>query len=110
MTEGSEFEYGAERDLYLLYVVQIDSGIQSTQPLMQWIRGVKRPGRDANHSSETGTAGKNTRIYLLTPLYAFKALCLVKHRHGVTILPLSGYTYRIPQDVYASRKILYCCT
>jgi hypothetical protein len=43
-----------------------------TQPRIQWIPGalspgVKRPGREANHSPPTSAEGNNTWIYTSTP-------------------------------------------
>jgi hypothetical protein len=50
----------------------------STQPLIQWVpgalsSGVKRPGREADHSSPTSSEVKNTWIYTSTPPYVFMA-------------------------------------
>jgi hypothetical protein len=49
-----------------------------TQPPIQWVPwaispGVKRPGREADHSPPTGAEVKNTWIYTSTPPYAFMA-------------------------------------
>jgi hypothetical protein len=47
---------------------------------------VKRQGREAGHSPPTCAGVKKKRIYTLTPLYAFIAMCLVKHRDSFTFL------------------------
>jgi hypothetical protein len=49
-----------------------------TQPLIQWVPGalspgVKRPGREADHSPPTSAEVKKIRIYTSTLLYAFMA-------------------------------------
>jgi hypothetical protein len=49
-----------------------------TQPPIQWVPGalspgVKRPGREADHSPPTSAEVKKMRIYISTPPYAFKA-------------------------------------
>jgi hypothetical protein len=50
----------------------------STQPPIQWVPGalspgVKRPGREADHSPPTTAEVKNTWIHISTSPYAFKA-------------------------------------
>jgi hypothetical protein len=42
--------------------------------------GVKRPGREADHSHSSSAEVKNAWSYTSTPQYAFMAQCLVKHR------------------------------
>jgi hypothetical protein len=49
-----------------------------TQPPIQWVPahlspGVKRPGREVDHSSRTSAEIKKIWIYTSTPLYAFMA-------------------------------------
>jgi hypothetical protein len=49
-----------------------------TQPPIQWVvgslsLGVKRPGREADHSPPTSAKGKKTWVYTSTPPYAFMA-------------------------------------
>jgi hypothetical protein len=60
----------------------------SIQPSIQWVPGalslgVKRPGREADHSPPS-SAEVNVWSYTSTPLYAFMAWCLVKHRDNFT--------------------------
>jgi hypothetical protein len=40
--------------------------------------GVKRQGREADHSPPSSAEVKNAWSYTSTPVYAFKAWCLVK--------------------------------
>jgi hypothetical protein len=52
--------------------------LRSTQPPIQWVPGalspgVKRPGRDADHSPRTSAEVKKMWIYTSTPTYAFMA-------------------------------------
>jgi hypothetical protein len=53
----------------------------STQPPIQWVpgalsQGVKRPGREADHSPPANAEVKKMCIYTSTPPYAFMAYCL----------------------------------
>jgi hypothetical protein len=52
--------------------------------LFHW--GVKRPGREADHSSVTSAEVKKTWIYTSTPAYVFMAWCLINHRGSFTFL------------------------
>jgi hypothetical protein len=50
----------------------------STQPPIQWVPwalfpGVKRPGREADHSPPASAEVKKMWIYTATPLYAYMA-------------------------------------
>jgi hypothetical protein len=45
----------------------------STQPPIQWVSGVKRPGREADHSPPASAEVKKMWIYISTPPYAFMA-------------------------------------
>jgi hypothetical protein len=52
---------------------------------IQWVPrtlslGVKRPGREADHSPPSSAEVKNAWSYTSTPQYVFMAWCLVKHR------------------------------
>jgi hypothetical protein len=58
-----------------------------TQPPIQWVPGasslgVKRPGREVDHSAPSGAEVKNAWSYTSTPQYVFMAGCLVKHRNN----------------------------
>jgi hypothetical protein len=59
------------------------------QPPIQWVPealslGVKRPGREADHSPPSIAEVKNARSYTSTPQYVFMAWCLVKHSDNFT--------------------------
>jgi hypothetical protein len=45
----------------------------STQPPIQWIPGIKRPGSEADHSPPTSAKVKKMWIYTFIPPYAFMA-------------------------------------
>jgi hypothetical protein len=56
----------------------------STQPPIQWVPGflslgVKRLGREADHSPPSSAEVKNAWSYNSTPQYVFIGWCLVKH-------------------------------
>jgi hypothetical protein len=49
----------------------------STQPPIKWVPGVKRQGREADHSSPTSAEVKKMWIYTFTLLFVFMAECLI---------------------------------
>jgi hypothetical protein len=51
--------------------------------------GVRRPGREADHSPPSSAKLKNAWSYTSTPQYAFMEWCLVRGSTGTT-LPLPG--------------------
>jgi hypothetical protein len=60
-----------------------------TQPPLQWVAGalslgVKRPGRETDHSPPSTAEVKNAWSYTSAPQYVFMAWCLVKHRGNFT--------------------------
>jgi hypothetical protein len=60
-----------------------------TQPPIQWAPGalslgVKRPGREADHSPPSSAEVKNAWSYTSIPHYVFMSWCLVKHRDNFT--------------------------
>jgi hypothetical protein len=56
--------------------------------------GVKRPGREADHSRPSSAEVKNTWSYTSTPRYVFMTWCLVKHGDNFTFtLPLPDFLY-----------------
>jgi hypothetical protein len=76
-TEGSEFASpGGGKNF--LFSTSSRPALGSTQPPIQWVpgalsMGVKRPGREADHSPSTSVEVKKIWIYTFTPPYAFKA-------------------------------------
>jgi hypothetical protein len=59
--------------------------LEPIQPPIQWVLGalspeVKRPGREADHSSPSSTEVKECVALHLRPQYVFMAWCLVKQR------------------------------
>jgi hypothetical protein len=70
-TEGSEFESRWGQEFLLLRFVQTGSGVHPTSYPMGTggsFPGVKRPGREADHSPPTNVDVKKTWIYTSTPL------------------------------------------
>jgi hypothetical protein len=67
-----------ERDqkFSLLHIVQTGSGVHPTSYKMG--PGVKRQGREADHSPPTSAEVKNMWIYTSTPPYVFMAYCLIR--------------------------------
>jgi hypothetical protein len=62
----------------VLYFLPYRPALRSTQPPIQWVPGalspgVKRLGREVDHSSPTRAEVKKMSIYTSTPPYAFMA-------------------------------------
>jgi len=68
-------------DLLLLTTVS-RMGLRPTQPPTQWVRGaplgIKRPGREDDHSPQSSAFVKNEWRYTSTPPIRLNG-CLVKH-------------------------------
>jgi hypothetical protein len=74
--EGSGFESRYGPEFSLLQVVQTGSGVHPTSYPMGTggsFPGVKRPGREADHSPPSSAEVKKMWIYTSTPPYAFTA-------------------------------------
>jgi hypothetical protein len=68
--------YPRGQELLLLHVVQTGSGVHPTSYTMgtgSYFPGVKRPGREVDHSPPTSAEVKKMWIYTSTPPYAFMA-------------------------------------
>jgi hypothetical protein len=81
---GSRVRFPAESGNFSLH-----HRVQPTQPPIQRVPGtvslgVKRQGREADHSPPSSAGVKNAWSYTSTPQYVFMAWCLVKHRHNFT--------------------------
>jgi hypothetical protein len=72
---------GRVKKFYLLYVVQTGSGVHPTSYTMGtegfFLWGVKRSGREGDHSPETSAEIKKMWLYTSTSFYTFKAQCLI---------------------------------
>jgi hypothetical protein len=72
------------RDKNFLFSMSSRPTLGPTQPPIQWLprvlsRGVKRPGREADHSPPSNAEVKNTWRYTYTSPYGFMVSCLIKH-------------------------------
>jgi hypothetical protein len=72
-----------------LFTAVSRTALGSTQPPIQWVLGtlslgVKRLGREVDHSLPSSAEVKNVWSYTSTPQYVFMAWCLVKHRDNLT--------------------------
>jgi hypothetical protein len=72
-----------------LFTIASRTVLGPTQPPIQRVPGapslgVKRPGREADHSPPSSAEVKNAWSYTCTPQYVFMAWCLVKHRDNFT--------------------------
>jgi hypothetical protein len=72
-----------------LFTTASRTALGPTQPPIQRVPGalslgVKRPGREADHSPPSSAEVKNALRYTSTPPYVFMAWCLVKHRDNFT--------------------------
>jgi hypothetical protein len=73
---GVEVQVAVGSEFSLLHIVQ--TGLEATQPPIQWVPGarspgVKRQGREADHSPPASAEIKKMWIYTSTPPYAFMA-------------------------------------
>jgi hypothetical protein len=85
---GSRVRFPAGAGNFLLTTVS-RTALGPTQPPIQWVTGalslgVKRLGREADHSPPSCAEVKNAWSYTSTPQYVFVAWCLVKHRDNFT--------------------------
>jgi hypothetical protein len=72
-----------------LFTTGSRTALGPNQPHLQWVPGalylgVKRPGREADHSPPSSTEVKERVELYLHPQYASMAWCLVKHRNKFT--------------------------
>jgi hypothetical protein len=84
------------------------AALRPTQPPIQWVAGalslgVKRPGREVNHSPPSSAEVKNEWSYTSTSQYVSMALCLVKHRDNFTFtFTFTFATLSIYSEFYSS--------
>jgi hypothetical protein len=76
-----------------LFTTVPTTAMEPTQLPVQWVpgalsRGVKRPGREADHSPPSSAEVNNVWSYTSTPQYVFMAWCLIKHRENFTFIYL----------------------
>jgi hypothetical protein len=77
-----------------------------TQPPIQWVPGMKLPGREVDHSYPFSAEVKNTWRYTSTLPYVFMAWCLVKHRDNFTFnFYLTPQTSGVHLALFAVRQI-----
>jgi hypothetical protein len=57
--------------------------LQGSNLLSNGYRGVKRPGREADHSPPASAEVKHSCIYTSTPPYASMAQCLISYTQGL---------------------------
>jgi hypothetical protein len=100
---GSRIRFPAAAGKFSLHHrVQNISG--PPQPTIQWVSGalsleVKRPGREAGHSTHLVPRSKNEWSYPQLPQYAFMLWCFFKHMDKFTFtLPCLTYDRRNPRQ------------
>jgi hypothetical protein len=84
--------------IIILFTTLSRTALGPTQPPIQWVPGalslgVKRPGREADHSPPFSAEVKNEWSYTSTPQYVLTAWCLVKHRDNFTFSTYYYYYY-----------------
>jgi hypothetical protein len=72
-----------------LFATASRQALVPTQPPIQWVPaantpGIKRPGREADHSPSSSADVQSTWSYTSTPPYVFMEGYLVKHRDNFT--------------------------
>jgi hypothetical protein len=91
-----------------LFTTTSRTALGPTLPPIQWVSGalswgVKRPGREADHSPPSSAKIKNASSYTSTPQYIFTVWCLVKHRDNFTFivsLPNKCMTLRFVSSLF----------
>jgi hypothetical protein len=63
-----------------LFAMAFRTTLGPTQPTIQWVPGVKRPGREADHAAPSSAMVKNACSYASTYPYVFITWYLVKPR------------------------------
>jgi hypothetical protein len=82
--------FDSRRGLRILFNTMSRTALEPTQPPVQWVPwealslGVKRLGREADHSPPSTAEVKNAWNYTSTPQYVFMVWCLFKHRDNFT--------------------------
>jgi hypothetical protein len=98
MTKGSGFESQWGKNL------SCRPALRPTQPPIEWVLGVERPGREADHSPPTSAEVKKT-VY--PPPYVFMALCLISTGTTLPFFNLySVLTFTICKTQYNCYSIL----
>jgi hypothetical protein len=81
-TTGFRFFAGAEKGFFF------SSPLGPTQPLIQWVPRVNRPGREAEYALPSDAEGKNAWSCTSTHSCVFMTLCLIKqviYLNGVVV-------------------------
>jgi hypothetical protein len=91
---------------FLLFVTPSRPALGPTQPPIQCVPGVKKPGCESDHPPSSSAEVNNTWSNTSTPPYVFIAWCLVKHRHNFTVtLPINkqirGCIQKFPDWVHS---------
>jgi hypothetical protein len=69
--------------------------------------GVKRPGRESDHSPPSTAEVKNAWSYASTPQYVVMAWCVVKHNVFIPVVRSPLEAYRIPGSVMLFLKCIF---
>jgi hypothetical protein len=85
-----------------LFTTASRTALGTTKPPIQWVPGalslgVKRPGREADHSPPSSAEVKNAWSCISTPQYVFMAWCLVKHRDNFTFTFYFAHLHIMPR-------------
>jgi len=99
------FDFPREFGIFL-FTTESRTALGSTQPLIQWVTGplspgVKRPGREADHSPPSSAEVKSAWMYTSTPPYVFMPWYFVKHRDFTDKMDFYG----LPRVKEAGRRM-----
>jgi hypothetical protein len=72
-----------------LFATASRPALGSNQPPNQCVPGIKRPGREVDHTPLPSAEVKNTWSYPSIPPYVFMAWFLVEHRENFTLIYLA---------------------
>jgi hypothetical protein len=81
---GRPWFYSRQGWNFLLFATVFRPALGPTLPPVQWVAGVKRPGRGTGHSPLSNAEVKNAWSFTFTPPAHIHGMDLVKHRDNFT--------------------------
>jgi hypothetical protein len=114
---GIETGYGRDcrisirgRGKNFLFSVASKPSLEPTQSPIQWLPGVKRPWREADHSPPTTAEVTKMLIFTSAPPYVFITKCLINYAHGQIYPFLNFYSVFSGTDISDFCHQSYSCT
>jgi hypothetical protein len=85
---------------FSLFAIASRPALGPTRPPVQWVlvQGVKRPGREADHSLPCNAEVKNAWSYMCSSQKVFLVWYLVKNKSNFTLLTSEHLRYKIVEN------------